>query len=109
MAEPGAQLGFSFSVVGQLTAPASARSADSKNSTQRHKIALSIFGHSGISASPESNLLDYRGSDKQKASSSRPTHPLGRWIASPEPGQRRAPVNPCVAITATLPHKRVLC
>ena len=65
MAELGARFGFSFNVVGQLTAPASARSAASKNSTQRHKIALSIVGHSRKSASPKSNLLDYRGSDKQ--------------------------------------------
>jgi hypothetical protein len=89
MAEPGAQLGFSFSVVGQLTAPASARSADSKNSTQRHKIALSIFGHSGISASPESNLLDYRGSDKQNPEAAAQHFP--RKTASPLPVERRAP------------------
>ena len=69
MAELGARFGFSFNVVGQLTAPASARSADSKNSTQRHKIALSIVGHFRRSASPESNLLDYRGSDKQNPES----------------------------------------
>src|SRR5271170_1963061 len=67
MAPLCAKLGFSVSVVGQLTAPASARSADSKNSTQRHKIALSIVGHSRISASPEDSLRDLRESDKQNS------------------------------------------
>ena len=71
MAELGARFGLSVNVVGQLTTPASARSADSKNSTQRHKIALSIVGHSRISASPEDSLRDYRGSDKQNPESAR--------------------------------------
>ena len=88
MAELGARFGFSFNVVGQLTAPASARSAASKNSTQRHKIALSIVGHSRRSASPESNLLDYRGSDKQNPEAVAPLFP--RKTASPLPVERRA-------------------
>jgi len=89
MAPLCAQLGFSFSAVGQLTTPASARSADSKNSTQRHKIAPSIVGHSRTSASPEDSLLDYRGSDKQNPEAAAQHFP--RKTASPLPVERRAP------------------
>ena len=89
MAELGARCGFSFNVVGQLTAPASARSADSKNSTQRHKIALSIVGHSRTSASTEDSLLDYRGSDKQNPEAAAQHSP--RRTASPLPVEIRAP------------------
>ena len=67
MAELGARFGFSFSVVGQVitVGPASARPIDNSESTQRHKIALSIVGHSRIIASPERSLRDFSGSDKR--------------------------------------------
>src|SRR5271154_6019960 len=91
MAELGARFGFSFNVVGQLTAPASARSADSKNSTQRHKIDLSIVLHSRRSASPReqtcsiiagrtSAILDWPRRRERRDVARRPAPPPQSWL-----------------------------